>query len=109
MQQQQDENYYSLIPGIFEKKTNVTIHYAHVFTVFFTLLIILVVTIITATITAKVESTLNDVTVITDEMSIIMPQIQEGYNLYRDLVLVACQDKNFTKFYPQYAQRVCHQ
>tara|TARA_B100001741_G_C16228015_1_gene448063 strand:- start:288 stop:608 length:321 start_codon:yes stop_codon:yes gene_type:complete len=102
-----EENPYYLIPGVLPPKRNCQLHYAHIATVFFTLLLIFVVTILTAITVTNVENTLDETKEIIDEMKIIMPQIQEGYKLYKDIIPIACSDKNFTKFYPKYAQLIC--
>lgn len=102
-----EDNPYHLIPGVLAPKRNCQVHYAHVSTVFFTLLLIFVVTILTAITVTNVESTLDETKEIIDEMKIIMPQIQEGYQLYKDIIPIACSDRNFTNFYPKYAQLIC--
>ena len=102
-----DPNPYHLIPGVMEPKTNCKIHYAHVVAVFVTLGLILIVTIMTSIAVNNVNNTLDETNTIINDMQLILPEIQEGYNMYHDLKIILCTDKNFTTFHPKYAERIC--
>ena len=108
MSNTETDDQYHLIPGILKPKQNCQLHYAHVIAVFFSLALILVVTIITTVTINNVENTLSETKTIIDDMSNIMPKIEDSYSLAQATIRVLCNDKNFTKFYPAYANEICN-
>ena len=93
----------SLIPGIFKDKTNCRIHYAQVGAVFFTLILILIITIVTSIIVADVHTAAIETQKIIKDMNVLLPQAKLGIQL----IDILCTDKNFTTFYPRYAEVIC--
>jgi len=102
-----NSNPYHLIPGVLKPKQNCKLHYAHIIAVFFSLGLILLVTILTAVTISNVENTLSETKTIIDDMSDIMPKIEESYSLAKATIRIMCNDKNFTKVYPAYANEIC--
>ena len=103
MMQQEIDFDQALIPGIYKDRTNCRIFYAHIAAVFITLLLILVITITTATTIIEVHNTAMKSGTIIEDMNELVPQAKLGLKIIK----VLCDDKNFTTFYPKYADVIC--
>ena len=94
----------TLIPGIFEKKTNCKIHYMHVTSVFLILILIFIITCITIGMVGQIHSTATQTQMVLNDMNELIPEAK----LFLKLRNVMCHDKNFTTFYPAYASALCN-
>tara|TARA_Y100000817_G_C16703392_1_gene475911 strand:- start:91 stop:402 length:312 start_codon:yes stop_codon:yes gene_type:complete len=93
----------SLIPGIFSDRKNCFLYYSHISAVFLTLILILVVTIITSTTVSQVHQTATETMTLVKDMNELLPQARTALKI-KD---VLCHDRNFTTFYPKYADVIC--
>lgn len=95
---------YHKIPGVLDDKTNCRIHYAHVASVFIILVIMLVIVSISGSMIYDVSNTVSQTKELISDMNELMPEAR----LAIDIVYMLCDDKNFTKWYPTYADKLCN-
>lgn len=93
----------ALIPGIFSDRKNCFLYYSHISAVFLTLILILVVTIITSATVSQVHQTATETMALIKDMNELLPQARTAIKI-KD---VLCHDRNFTTFYPKYADVIC--
>lgn len=93
----------SLIPGIFSDRKNCFLYYSHISAVFLTLILILVITIITSTTVSQVHQTATETMALIKDMNELLPQARTALKIKN----VLCHDRNFTTFYPKYADVIC--
>ena len=91
-----------LIPGIFDKKMNVGIHYCHIVAGLITLLLILIVTTVTVATVTRVHETVANTNELIRDMNELLPDARFGLQML-DLL---CHNKNFTSHY-QNVGEVC--
>jgi len=85
----------ALLPGIFDRKTNCTIHYTHVVAGILSLVLILIVTISTL-------AYVNQINKIMADMNELVPDARLGIDMLKSV----CRNVNFTHNYPN-AKEVC--
>lgn len=93
----------ALIPGVLSDRKNCIVYYSTTLAVFITLLLLLVITIITAATVSDVQKTASETRILVKDMNTLMPQAKMGLKILD----VLCSDRNFTTFYPKYADVIC--
>ena len=95
---------YHKIPGIFPPKANAAIHYAHIVAVFVILIIILILISIVGMVVDDINTTVQNTQELITDMNELLPEAR----LAIETIYLACNDTNFTKFYPLYARKICN-
>ncbi len=90
-----------LIPGVFDKKTNKTIHYGHIGATFATLFVVLIIVTTTFSFVVQINSIAKETGEVLSSVKSMLPEAQMAI----DMMKAVCFDKNFTK--SNYTRAVC--